>query len=343
MHAATGFEKLVRAHNAISDGLRIARACAFGLLHIDLLLERARLSLLYGDPDAALDDLRVALEDGVSANAQTGQPELLSATPPSVVTPGQSPTAVPCAEALLLKAAQSLCQESLGPAMGRELPVAVRELITQAASLLTQALGDWRALRDPSPNNANFLNPDDGIEYSFSARATHRILTKLADGVLTGYPLLHESRRDPIPLKPESHATPRFHVFLSHNSTDKAAIRHMKQQLTAYQLSAWVDEDELRPGVPWQELLEEGIKASASIAVLIGKDGLGPWEDEEMRSALRLAVTEKRPVIPVLLPDAPLTPALPMFLGNRTWVDLRGGLTKDGLERLVWGITGKRP
>lgn len=117
----------------------------------------------------------------------------------------------------------------------------------------------------------------------------------------------------------------------------------MKQQLTAYQLSAWVDEDELRPGVPWQELLEEGIKASASIAVLIGKDGLGPWEDEEMRSALRLAVTEKRPVIPVLLPDVPSTPALPMFLGNRTWVDLRGGLTKDGLERLVWGITGKRP
>jgi hypothetical protein len=31
-----------------------------------------------------------------------------------------------------------------------------------------------------------------------------------------------------------------------------------------------------------------------------------------------------------------------MFLGNRTWVDLRNGLTADGLERLKWGITGHK-
>src|SRR5256885_13333611 len=35
-----------------------------------------------------------------------------------------------------------------------------------------------------------------------------------------------------------------------------------------------------------------------------------------------LAVREKLPVIPVLLPGAP-NGVLPMFLGNRTWVDLR--------------------
>jgi hypothetical protein len=62
-----------------------------------------------------------------------------------------------------------------------------------------------------------------------------------------------------------------------------------------------------------------------------------------MQAALRLAVADKRPVIPVLMPGAASQPKLPLFLGNRTWVDLRAGFTKDGLDRLVWGITGTKP
>lgn len=134
-----------------------------------------------------------------------------------------------------------------------------------------------------------------------------------------------------------------FQVFLSHNHHDKPAVRYLKQRLADVGITAWLDEDELRPGVPWQQLLEVGINTSSSVAVLIGNDGIGPWENEEMQAALRLAVREKRPVIPVLLPGAPAVPELPMFLGNRTWVDMRTGVTAEGLSRLVWGITGKKP
>lgn len=134
-----------------------------------------------------------------------------------------------------------------------------------------------------------------------------------------------------------------YDVFLSHNSKDKPAVREVERLLSANGLVVWLDEDELRPGIPWQNLLEEGIRTSRSVAVLVGKDGLGPWEDEEMQGALRLAANDKRPVIPVLLSGAPKRPELPMFLGNRTWVDLRTGLTDDGLAKLIWGITGKKP
>jgi hypothetical protein len=72
-------------------------------------------------------------------------------------------------------------------------------------------------------------------------------------------------------------------------------------------------------------LLEAGIRSSESVAVLIGSDGRGPWEDEEMQAALNLAVRDKRPLIPVLLPGCLTKPELPLFLANRTWVDLRGG------------------
>lgn len=133
-----------------------------------------------------------------------------------------------------------------------------------------------------------------------------------------------------------------FDVFLSHNGKDKPAARGLKQRLVARNLSVWLDEDELQPGIPWQQRLEEGVKASRSVAVLVSRDGLGPWEGEEMQAALRLAVKDQRPVIPVLLPGCPAQPELPLFLTNRTWVDLRAGLTESGLDRLEWGITGRK-
>ncbi len=138
-------------------------------------------------------------------------------------------------------------------------------------------------------------------------------------------------------------STQHFHAFLSHNSKNKPAVRELRDRLIAEKLTVWFDEDELRPGVPWQELLEAGIHASTSVVVLVGADGIGPWEDEEMQGALRLAVKDKRPVIPVLLPGCPDAPNLPMFLGNRTYVDLRAGFTEEALGKLLWGITGKKP
>lgn len=134
-----------------------------------------------------------------------------------------------------------------------------------------------------------------------------------------------------------------FDVFLAHNGNDKPMVRRLKKKLHHNRLTVWLDEDQLRPGLPWQELLENGIKASKAGAVLVGKDGLGPWENREMRVLLSRAVDEGIPVIPVLLPGAAAEPQLPPFLAGHTWVDLRDGLRKDGIGRLIWGITDKRP
>ncbi len=134
-----------------------------------------------------------------------------------------------------------------------------------------------------------------------------------------------------------------FNVFLSHNSHDKPLVCELERLLTEAGLKAWLDEKELRPGINWPPLLEAGVRSSKSIAVLIGPDGLGPWEDEEMQGALRLAVEDGRPIIPTLLPGCPKRPELPLFLGNRTWVDLSDGYTQAAIDNLIWGITGQRP
>ena len=141
----------------------------------------------------------------------------------------------------------------------------------------------------------------------------------------------------------DTRAMTTFDTFLSHNSQDKPVVRQLADALVARGLRPWLDERELVPGRPWQEALEEIIQTAKTAIVMFGPAGLGPWEEPEMRACLNEFVNRKLPVIPVLLPGAPQQPDLPLFLKAFTWVDLRGGLNDDGLDRLVWGITGRKP
>jgi hypothetical protein len=139
-----------------------------------------------------------------------------------------------------------------------------------------------------------------------------------------------------------------YDVFLSHNSKDKPAVKTLGTALKKRGLSVWLDEWELRPGLPWQDALEDIITGCKSAMVCFGGSGVGPWEESEMQALLRQFVSHKRignveSIIPVLLPGAPADVTLPLFLQAFTWVDLRNGLTADALDRLRWGITGEKP
>ncbi|MFN7963194.1 MAG: FxSxx-COOH system tetratricopeptide repeat protein [Thermoanaerobaculia bacterium] len=136
----------------------------------------------------------------------------------------------------------------------------------------------------------------------------------------------------------------KFDVFLSHNSRDKAEVKAIGEALKARGLRVWLDEWELRPGLRWQRELESAISRSGSAAVFVGANGLGPWEEPEMEVFLDRALRgSELALIPVLLPNAPENVELRPFLKLFTWVDLRSGVTPEGLGRLVWGITGEKP
>jgi len=143
--------------------------------------------------------------------------------------------------------------------------------------------------------------------------------------------------------------TYNFDVFLSHNSSDKPAVKHIARRLQdEHKLNVFLDEWNLIPGDPWQEALEAALDKSRTVAVFVGPSKIGPWENEEMRAAIAKRVGDrKRRVIPVLLPGAPDNTSLklPSFLERATWVDFRaGGLDdQDALHRLYCGITGQAP
>ena len=140
-----------------------------------------------------------------------------------------------------------------------------------------------------------------------------------------------------------------FHVFLSHNSTDKPAVEELARRLKADGIEGWFDKWHLVPGKPWQPALEQALADSLSVAVFVGPSGFGPWQDEEMRAAIAKRVRQKDAefrVIPVLLPGGTREERsrLPEFLLASTWVEFRNSLDEDdAYHRLKSGVLGVAP
>ena len=133
-----------------------------------------------------------------------------------------------------------------------------------------------------------------------------------------------------------------FDVFLCYNSKDKQAVSAMNDRLKKSGISTWFDEEQLPPGRLWQEILEEQIAQINSVAVFVGKGGIGPWQNMEVRAFLSEFTRRRCPVIPVILSDCNNVPQLPLFLSQLTWVDFRKS-APDPYDRLLWGITTRTP
>jgi hypothetical protein len=112
-------------------------------------------------------------------------------------------------------------------------------------------------------------------------------------------------------------------------------------------LSVWLDKWNLIPGDTWQEKIERALDESECCVVFLGPNGVGPWQNMEMRSALNARVSENSiRVVPVLLPGAvrQKESQLPRFLRELTWVVFKYKWDEpEALHRLVCGIEGKRP
>ncbi|MGC1375720.1 MAG: toll/interleukin-1 receptor domain-containing protein [Anaerolineales bacterium] len=143
--------------------------------------------------------------------------------------------------------------------------------------------------------------------------------------------------------QPVEKSETKFDIFLSHNSVDKKWAIKLKSALEKLNIKVWLDKDEIRPGDLFVKALEDGIKESKCIGIIISPESIASgWVQEEYSHALSIANSAPCTLrlIPILLRDA----TLPGFLSSRNWVDFRDELNfADNLKRLVWGITGEKP
>lgn len=133
-----------------------------------------------------------------------------------------------------------------------------------------------------------------------------------------------------------------FDVFLSHNSQDGPAVEQIARQLEAHGIRPWLTKWDLRPGENWQQEIEDQLLNIGAIAIFIGPDGIGPWQQAEIDTALIQRVERGCPIIPVILPSVGETWDLPVSLRKLGQVDFRRD-EPDPVNQLVWGITGVQP
>ena len=115
-----------------------------------------------------------------------------------------------------------------------------------------------------------------------------------------------------------------YDVFFSYNSQDHTAVQAIARAMQERELTVYLDRWYLVPGRPWYEGLEQALGACRAVAVFLGPQGMGRWQQPEAYLSLdRQTRAADFAVVPVLLPGA--DPALG-FLSLNTWVDLRHGL-----------------
>jgi hypothetical protein len=90
--------------------------------------------------------------------------------------------------------------------------------------------------------------------------------------------------------------------------------------------------------------IEDAIRKCKSAAVLLGKHGLGDWQNLELDAILSICFKRNIPVIPVLLPSLAdeIDNTIPLFLQGFHWVKLKGFDDVLSFKDFVVGVRGHR-
>jgi len=133
-----------------------------------------------------------------------------------------------------------------------------------------------------------------------------------------------------------------FDVFLAHNSQDKPQVRAIANKLKRRGLKVWLDEEQILPGRPFQDVIQKALQNVRCAAIFIGSGGLGKWQILESRSLLTRFVDADIPLIPVLLPGVEGIPEHWLFLQELNYVKFEHGIEESiALDKLESGIRQK--
>jgi hypothetical protein len=130
-------------------------------------------------------------------------------------------------------------------------------------------------------------------------------------------------------------------LFLSHSGEESAAAQVLADTLRRAGLDVWLDVEKLKPGDQWMEQIEAALARADAFGVYIGPSGIQRWVDREVRAALQREVDDAGfRIIPILGPGADAE-ALPPFLAQHQWLDLRTTVEPESVRSMVASILGR--
>jgi len=131
-------------------------------------------------------------------------------------------------------------------------------------------------------------------------------------------------------------------VFIAYNHEDKEQVVELAETLKSHGVNPWFDR-EIVPGVPFAAEIQSAIDNAKATAIILGKSGIGNWQQLEVNSCVDQYAKERKPLIPVLLPGVTELPALP-FIRQFNWVSFQERVDEpEAISQLVAGIRGAFP
>lgn len=134
-----------------------------------------------------------------------------------------------------------------------------------------------------------------------------------------------------------------YDAFIAYNSSDLPAVQGWTERLIARKLKLFFDKNDGIPGTDSQMTIEQALSLSRCCVAFVGDGGVGPWQREEVRIAVRRMVeTDGFRVFAAFLPGAGVAAerAIPKFLANVIHYRLDGPNALDGL---IAAIEGRPP
>jgi pimeloyl-ACP methyl ester carboxylesterase len=214
--------------------------------------------------------------------------------------------------------------------------------------------GDIVGLQDPGRTEAVIRSAAQNVSPSIAVEVNHFsfdglkfVIARISKGEQPPHTVggqAYQRVGDRVVRLTETDRSSEFDVFLAHNAGDKSPVIAIANVLKARGIRVWLDSERIRPGQRFQDEIQQALKNAKAVVVVIGPTGLGQWQAEEIRIAITLSVREGIAVIPVLLPGVDKLPATIPSLAEFNWVRfLESPNEEENIERLLWGITGRRP
>lgn len=107
------------------------------------------------------------------------------------------------------------------------------------------------------------------------------------------------------------------HVFLSYAREDRRRVQQLAEQLAARGFRVWLDE-QIGGGEKWAAQLHQAIRTSRVFLLLVSPASM---HSHYVENELHVAVDAHRPVVPVLIEDAILSPSIQLLTAGRQMVD----------------------
>ena len=121
------------------------------------------------------------------------------------------------------------------------------------------------------------------------------------------------------------------HVFVCYARADEGFVVPLVTQLKAHGVPIWIDVWDILPSEDWDIAIEDALDACAYLLIVLSPTAVN---SPEVRSELRFALDEGKPIVPILYQDC----RIPRQLRSVNYSDFRGGITDAGLERVLLAL-----